>query len=126
MKQKNENSIRYDEKREEICELYGEQNLSEEQLQQKYEQITEKFYTDEEPEDQASQKEDMKVFLNKMNTRIDLLVDTLKHADTMICKDNEEKTLLDQIREKRKFKKNKEEYQYQSAHQYFKKQMKNA
>ena len=71
----------------------------------KFDQIVEKFYSDEEPEDQASQKEDMKVFLNKMNTRIDLLVETLKHADSMICKQTEEKTLLEQIREKRRLKK---------------------
>ena len=86
MRQKNENSIRYEEKKLEINELYKDQNLAPEQLNAKYDQIVEKFYTDEEPEDHASQKEDMKVFLNKMNTRIDLLVETLKHADSMICK----------------------------------------
>lgn len=126
MKQKNENSIRYDEKKDEIRNNYKDQGLSEEQLNMKFDQIVEKFYTDEEPEDQASQKEDMKVFLNKMNTRIDLLVETLKHADSMICKQTEEKSLLEQIREKRKFRKEREENAHQSAYQYFKKQMKNA
>jgi hypothetical protein len=62
----------------------------------------------------------MKVFLNKMNTRIDLLVETLKQADSMICKQTDDsKPLLEQIREKRKMKK--EEGQGTTAYQYFKK-----
>ena len=127
MKQKNENSIRFEAKKEEIREQHQDQNLSKEVMNQKYEQIVEKFYTDEEPEDQASQKEDMKVFLNKMNTRIDLLVETLKTADSMIAKQTEEKSLLEQIREKRRQKKEytQSEPNKQSAYQYFKKQMKN-
>ena len=124
MKQKNENSLRFEKKKQEIQEAFKDQGLSEEQLQAKYDMIVEKFYTDEEPEDQASQKEDMKVFLNKMNTRIDLLVETLKHADSMICKQTDDsKPLLEQIREKRKQKKEGE--QSNTAYQYFKKQMKN-
>lgn len=59
-----------------------------------------------------------------MNTRIDLLVETLKHADSMICKQTDDsKPLLEQIREKRKQKKEGE--QSNTAYQYFKKQMKN-
>lgn len=38
----------------------------------------EDFYSDEEPENFESQKEDMKMYLNKLNKRIDLLVDALK------------------------------------------------
>lgn len=41
----------------------------------------EDFYSDEEPENFESQKEDMKMYLNKLNKRIDLLVDALKQAD---------------------------------------------
>ena len=54
MKQKNENSMRYEVKVQEINEFYRDQELTEEQLDAKHDQIVEKFYTDEEPEDQAS------------------------------------------------------------------------
>ena len=46
----------------------------------------EDFYSDEEPENFESQKEDMKMYLNKLNKRIDLLVDALKQADQMMAK----------------------------------------
>lgn len=59
------------------------------------------FYSDEEPENQASQKEDMKDFLNKLNERIDTLVDALKKADSMIAKQKDQKSMMEQIREKR-------------------------
>lgn len=51
MKQKNENSLRFEKKKQEIQEAFKDQGLSEEQLQAKYDMIVEKFYTDEEPED---------------------------------------------------------------------------
>jgi hypothetical protein len=57
--------------------------------------------TDEEPENQASQREDMKAFLNKMNTRIDVLVDALKKADGMIAKQKDHKDMIEQIKQKR-------------------------
>jgi len=43
----------------------------------------------------------MKVFLTKMNQRIDILVDALKKADGMIAKQKDHKTMMEQIREKR-------------------------
>lgn len=43
------------------------------------------FYSDEEPENFESQKEDMKMYLNKLNKRIDTLVDALKEADTKMA-----------------------------------------
>lgn len=55
-------------------------------LQAKIDEKVGEFYSDEEPENQASQKEDMKDFLNKLNERIDTLVDALKKADSMIAK----------------------------------------
>ena len=70
----------------------------------------------------------MKVFLNKMNSRIDLLVETLKTADSMIAKKTVNRSLLEQIREKRKQKKEcamSEPQPNQSAFLYFKKQMRN-
>jgi rubrerythrin len=44
------------------------------------------FMEDEEPENFESQKEDMKMYLNKMNKRIDTLVEALKKADQMMTK----------------------------------------
>lgn len=61
----------------------------------------ERYHTDEEAENQASQKEDMKQFLNKMNSRIDTLVEALKKADGMISKQKDHKQMMDQIRERR-------------------------
>mgnify|MGYP006099013817 FL=1 len=49
------------------------------------EQQLEEFYSDEEPENFESQKEDMKMYLNKLNKRIDVLVDALKEADTKMA-----------------------------------------
>jgi len=46
----------------------------------------EDFHSDEEPENFESQKEDMKMYLNKLNKRIDSLVDALKTADGMMAK----------------------------------------
>jgi len=43
----------------------------------------------------------MKVFLNKLNTRIDTLVDALKKADGMIAKQKDQKSMLQQIKERR-------------------------
>jgi len=43
----------------------------------------------------------MKVFLNKLNNRIDTLVDALKKADNMIVKSKDQKTMMDQIKERR-------------------------
>ena len=39
------------------------------------------FMPDEDPEDLESQKEDMKVYLDKLNRKIEHLVTALKHAD---------------------------------------------
>jgi len=43
----------------------------------------------------------MKQFLNKMNARIDTLVEALKKADGMISKQKDHKQMMDQIRERR-------------------------
>lgn len=91
MQQKNTNSIRYDEKQEAHRESIDKDDHKE----------AHEFYSDEEPENQASQKEDMKVFLNKLNNRIDTLVDALKKADNMIVKSKDQKTMMDQIKERR-------------------------
>jgi len=43
------------------------------------------FHSDEEPENFESQKEDMKLYLDKMNKRIDILCETLKEADSKMA-----------------------------------------
>jgi uncharacterized Fe-S cluster-containing protein len=43
----------------------------------------------------------MKQFLNKMNQRIDTLVEALKKADSMISKQKDHKQMMDQIRERK-------------------------
>lgn len=61
----------------------------------------EDFYSDEEPENFESQKEDMKMYLNKLNKRIDLLVDALKQADSMMAKLGDQKGIIEQINSKK-------------------------
>ena len=39
------------------------------------------YYSEEEPENFETQKEDMKQYLNKLNKRVDTLVEALKQAD---------------------------------------------
>ena len=61
----------------------------------------EEFYSDEEPENFESQKEDMKMYLNKLNKRIDLLVDALKDADAKMSQMGDQKAIMDQINMKK-------------------------
>ena len=49
------------------------------------EMAVDEFFSDEEPENFESQKEDMKVYLNKLNNRIDTLADALNEADTKMA-----------------------------------------
>ena len=57
---------------------------------------------DEEPENFESQKEDMKQYLNKLNKRIDTLVEALKQADSMMAKMGDQKAIIEQINSKKK------------------------
>jgi len=59
------------------------------------------FFTDEEPENFESQKEDMKMYLNKLNKRIDTLVEGLKKTDQMMSKMVDQKSIIDQIKAKK-------------------------
>jgi len=65
------------------------------------EESVESFQPDEEPEGNSGQKEDMRVFLNNMNSRIDVLVQALKQTDGMISKQRDNKSMIEFIREKR-------------------------
>jgi hypothetical protein len=42
------------------------------------------FYSDEEAENSESQKEDMKIYLSKLNKKIDILVEAIKDAEGLI------------------------------------------
>lgn len=98
MTQKNINSIKFNDKKTKLLEQYAN-NESEDRFREDYEQMlkkdVERYHTDEEAENQASQKEDMKQFLNKMNARIDTLVEALKKADGMISKQKDHKQMMD-------------------------------
>ena len=65
-------------------------------------QQLEEFYSDEEPENFESQKEDMKMYLNKLNKRIDVLVDALKEADTKMAQMGDQDAIQEQLRNKKK------------------------
>ena len=82
----------------------------------------EEFYSDEEPENFESQKEDMKMYLNKLNKRIDLLVDALKQADQMMAKMGDQKGIIEQINNKKtgKTKKGATEAERKSIAEFFK------
>ena len=81
----------------------------------------EDFYSDEEPENFESQKEDMKMYLNKLNKRIDLLVDALKSADSMMAKLGDQKGIIEQINSKKNAKgKNAPEGEKKSIAEFFK------
>lgn len=58
------------------------------------------FFSDEEPENFETQKEDMKQYLNKLNKRVDTLVEALKQADQMMAKMGDQKALIEQIKNK--------------------------
>ena len=59
------------------------------------------FYSDEEPENFESQKEDMKIYLNKLNKRIDILVDAWKKAENMMSKMGDYKVLMEQAQKRK-------------------------
>ena len=56
------------------------------------EENAEKFFTDEEAE-QEDEEEDMKVYQDKLNQKIDVLVDDLKEVHTVITTDETKKNI---------------------------------
>ena len=52
--------------------------------------------SDEEPENFESQKEDMKLYLNRLNKRIEILVDAWKKAENMMSKMGDHKIIMEQ------------------------------
>lgn len=54
------------------------------------------FFSDEEPENFESQKEDMKLYLNRLNKRIEILVDAWKKAENMMSKMGDHKIIMEQ------------------------------
>lgn len=94
MLQKNTNSKRYKDKIEN-----KKQDASSTSIDNKNDGAEDmpldEFYSDEEPENFESQKEDMKMYLNKLNKRIDTLVDALKEADTKMASMKDQKAIMD-------------------------------
>jgi hypothetical protein len=58
----------------------------------------ENFHSDEEPENSESQKEDMKIYLSKLNKKIDILVESLKDAENVIKTQTDRKNISDLIK----------------------------
>jgi len=92
MQQKNTNSRRFNNKKQDKESQRAHSANSTEQSQNRVdggagtEEQLEDFFSDEEPENFESQKEDMKMYLNKLNKRIDTLVEALKEADQQMAK----------------------------------------
>ena len=106
MQQKNTNSRRYEIKQRAkgLKNGEGSENNSHKKHQTDgngSEDQLEDFHTDEEPENFESQKEDMKMYLNKLNKRIDGLVEALKKADDMMAKMGDQKAIIEQINSKK-------------------------
>lgn len=59
----------------------------------------ENFHSDEEPENSESQKEDMKIYLSKLNKKIDILVESLKDAENEIKTQTDRKNISDLIKQ---------------------------
>jgi hypothetical protein len=83
MLQKNTNSKRYDEKSKLKKDISNTSIEKGEGINE--EMPLDEFFSDEEAENFESQKEDMKMYLNKLNKRIDNLVDALKEADSKMA-----------------------------------------
>ena len=107
MQQKNTNSKKYDQRKGNNTDQ-NEGN----------EDDLENFHSDEEAENFESQKEDMKAYLNKLNSRIDTLVSALKEADSMIAKQTDQKNIMEQIKERKA--NGARQNEQQSIAQYFK------
>ena len=54
------------------------------------------FFSDEEPENFESQKEDMKLYLQRLNKKIDMLIDAWKKAENMMSKMGDYKTIMEE------------------------------
>ena len=68
---------------------------------QQIEENLEEFQEDEEAENFESQKEDMKMYLSKLNKRIDELVGSLKNVDQMMAKMSDHNEIIESINKKR-------------------------
>lgn len=110
MNQKNTNSRQYKKNKEDQDKKRGADGTQMSDRQKNAdangnnEENLENFMDDEEPENFESQKEDMKQYLNKLNKRIDTLVEALKCADSMMAKMGDQKAIIEQINNKKKSK----------------------
>jgi hypothetical protein len=116
MAQKNTNSKRYLKKIAQIEKLKNKNDKYEEEvleyakknheinhfLQQHNPSQDDKlddFYSDEEAENSESQKEDMKIYLAKLNKKIDILVEALKDAEGLIKHQTDRKQINELVKQ---------------------------
>ena len=92
MQQRNTNSIKYDT----FLKDRGKQELNRSINVSEFQPSLDLFFSDEEPENFESQKEDMKLYLNRLNKRIDILVDAWKKAENKMSKMGDHKVILEQ------------------------------
>ena len=107
MNQKNTNSRSYQKNQKALEQQQkkdGQVSDNQKNAEAGNEENLENFQDDEEPENFESQKEDMKQYLNKLNKRIDTLVEALKCADSMMAKMGDQKAIIEQINNKKKSK----------------------
>jgi hypothetical protein len=97
MEQRNTNSKRYNEKKNLEKANKSIASIDKSQKNQDDEENLQDFYSDEEHENFDSQKEDMKQYLNNLNRRIDVLVEALKQADSMMARMGDQKGIIEQI-----------------------------
>jgi hypothetical protein len=109
MEQKNTNSKRYNEELRQKADRKKQKNdnKSDASKNADEDENLEDFYSDEEHENFDSQKEDMKQYLNNLNRRIDVLVEALKQADSMMARMGDQKGIIEQINMKKNKKKSK-------------------
>ena len=113
MAQKNTNSKRYFKKigqqmtpkredlDQEVVEYYKKNGDFNKYLQEypTQEDKMDNFYSDEEAENSESQKEDMKIYLSKLNKKIDILVEALKDAEGLIKHQTDRKQINELVKQ---------------------------
>ena len=66
-----------------------------EYIEEEREGHSEYYHTDEEAENNEGQKEDMKIYLSKLNKKIDVFVDSLKAAEMEIADQTKEEKIAE-------------------------------
>lgn len=70
-----------------------------EYIEDKVEGQSEYYHSDEEAENNEGQKEDMKIYLSKLNKKIDIFVDSLKASENEIANQTKEEKIAEIVNE---------------------------